>query len=223
MSALATQRSDCGNSGEADLFAQLTADIREKGYSINPVSLSMPLAEELLAHLQQMSAGQFDQAGIGRDQRYIKNSFVRTDEVCWINGESAAGRDWLGWAARLQQYLNRHLFLGLFSFESHFAHYRPGDYYKRHVDAFKGEANRVLSVVIYLNHGWGPTDGGELVLYMNDRDRAGIKVTPAMATVVAFLSEEFLHEVLPANRDRYSIAGWYRVNTSILNKIDPPR
>lgn len=48
------------------------------------------------------------------------------------------------------QLLNRHLLLGLFSFESHFTHYRAGDFYKQHQDAFKGQANRILSLVVYL-------------------------------------------------------------------------
>lgn len=38
-----------------------------------------------------------------------------------------------------------------------------------------------------------------------------------LGTLVVFLSEEFEHEVLPAKRDRYSIAGWFRVNPSALN------
>ena len=114
------------------------------------------------------------------------------------------------------------MFLGLFSFESHFAHYRPGDYYKRHYDAFRGEANRVLSIVVYFNSGWTPKEGGELVLYKDDKDRQGTKVIPLMGTIVVFLSEEFPHEVLKAKRDRHSIAGWYRVNTSLGDKVDPP-
>jgi SM-20-related protein len=48
------------------------------------------------------------------------------------------------------------------------------------------------------------------------------KVVPQMGTLVVFLSERFPHEVLPAHADRYSIAGWFRVNTSINNQIDPP-
>ena len=47
-------------------------------------------------------------------------------------------------------------------------------------------------------------------------------VTPSFGTIVVFLSEEFPHEVLPAKRDRYSIAGWFRLNSSIANNIDPP-
>src|SRR5699024_10260667 len=105
----------------------------------------------------------------------------------------------------------------------HFAHYSPRAYYKRHRDAFRGEANRVLSVVASLNSRRGAHDGGELVLYREDRDREVIKVVLLYGSLVVFLSEEFPHEVLPAKRDRYSVAGWYRLNASLGNKIDPPR
>ena len=53
---------------------------------------------------------------------------------------------------------------------------------------------------------------GELVLYKNDQDVNGIKVLPEFGTLVIFLSEEFPHEVLPALRDRYAIAGWFHIN-----------
>ena len=85
-----------------------------------------------------------------------------------------------------------------------------------------GEANRVLSVVAYLNSSWSQDDGGELVLYRDEQDAEGIKVTPLNGTLVIFLSEEFPHEVLPANRDRYSVAGWFRCNTSQEQRVDPP-
>ena len=219
------QRVDSGfsDSSDDDLFSRIASDIRLQGYSIQPCALAPDLVEQLYQHVQHMRADQFENAGIGRQQDYMHNTFVRTDEICWINGTSEAGTNWLSWSADLQQYLNRRLFLGLFSFESHFAHYGPGDFYKRHVDAFKGEANRVLSLVVYLNPDWNTEKGGELVLFRDDNDRDGIRVLPAMGTIVVFLSEEFPHEVLPANRDRYSIAGWYRVNTSNSEKVDPPR
>jgi len=136
---------------------------------------------------------------------------------------------WLSWTQSLQAFLNRRLFLGLFSFESHFAHYAKGDFYKKHKDAFKGEGNRVLSVVVYLNQYWSKQDGGELVIYPNQQSTSAViddhtvSVTPGFGTVVVFLSEEFPHEVLAAQRDRYSIAGWFRLNCSIDNNIDPPR
>lgn len=211
------------NSTNETLFARIAGDIQQRGYSIHPAALPPYLNGALFDTVRTLDLEKFSNAGIGRGEDYVKSEFVRTDEICWITGETNTGKLWLDWAGALQQYLNRRLFLGLFSFESHFAHYGAGDYYKRHLDAFKGEANRVLSLVVYLNSGWTNEDGGELVLYQDESDREGTKVTPLNGTIAVFLSEEFPHEVLPASRDRYSIAGWYRVNTSLGNKIDPPR
>lgn len=205
------------------LFARIADDIRQQGYSICPAALPDALSQALLECQHAMSEEAFTRAGIGRGDDHLRNEFVRTDEICWITGESEAGAQWLNWTAELQTYLNRQLLLGLFSFESHFAHYRPGAYYKRHYDAFRGQANRVLSVVAYLNSGWTTAEGGELVLYQDDQDKDGVRVLPLMGSLAVFLSEEFPHEVLPASRDRYSIAGWFRVNTSIAGHIDPPR
>ncbi|MFT6056566.1 MAG: SM-20-related protein [Pseudohongiellaceae bacterium] len=205
------------------LFARIAIDLRDKGFSINSTSLPVSLSEQLRAHVLSMDEENFSAAGVGRGNDFVKDSLIRTDEISWITGDSKAGSDWLRWASSLQKYLNEKLLLGLFSFESHVAHYGVDDYYKRHCDSLKGEANRVLSLVLYLNSGWAAADGGELVLYENDQDLDGIRVTPLLGTLVVFLSEEFSHEVLPANRDRYSVAGWFRVNGSVSTKVDPPR
>ena len=66
---------------------------------------------------------------------------------------------------------------------------------------------------------WKAEDGGELVLYRGEEDSQGMRVSPSWGTIVVFLSEEFPHEVLPANRDRYSIAGWYHLNSSTLPRV----
>lgn len=211
-----------GGKSDDELFLRIAEDLFAKGYSINPAALPLALADLLYHQISRIDDDGFSRAGIGRDQQHMLNSFVRSDEICWITGASAAGQLWLEWAQRLQVFLNRRLFLGLFSFESHFSHYAPGDYYKRHCDAFKGEANRVLSLVVYLNHDWQPDDGGELVLYLGDEDNQGLRVTPGFATIVVFLSEEFPHEVLKSSRDRYAIAGWFRVNGSTSERVDPP-
>ncbi|MFT6471898.1 MAG: SM-20-related protein [Neptuniibacter pectenicola] len=210
------------STGDETLFGLIAQDIEKQGYSIRPGALPEELANALLLYQQNVETEKFKRAGIGRGDDYLENKFVRTDEICWITGETEVGKAWLDWSSGLQSFLNRRLFLGLFSFESHFAHYGPGDYYKRHYDAFKGEANRVLSVVVYFNTGWTHEEGGALVLYKDDADKEGVKVVPLMGTLVTFLSEEFPHEVLPAARDRYSIAGWFRVNTSATDKVDPP-
>lgn len=212
-----------GNTVDETLFGLIADDLERQGYSIRPGALPEDISSSLYSYQQSLNKNKYADAGIGRGEDFLRTKFVRTDEICWITGESEAGSKWIEWTSRLQRFLNQKLFLGLFSFESHFAHYSPGAYYKRHYDAFRGEVNRVLSVVTYLNPAWGHTDGGELVLYSDDRDREGLKIVPLYGTVLVFLSEEFPHEVLPATRDRYSVAGWFRVNTSINNNIDPPR
>ncbi len=204
------------------LFERIAKDLQMQGYSICPLALPVQLANSLHNHQQTMDDEKYTKAGIGRGEDYLTNEFIRTDEICWITGESPAGREWLGWTDKLKCFLNRRLFLGLFSFESHFAHYAPGDFYKKHYDAFRGQANRVLTIVVYLNPGWLSTDGGEMIMYRDDDDREGIRILPMMGSIVVFLSEEFPHEVVPASRDRYSIAGWFRVNTSVSDKVDPP-
>lgn len=208
---------------ESGLFEGVASDLASQGYSIRPNALAPELTESLWREVSALGEDWFQRAGIGRQHDYQVNRFSRTDQVCWIEGDSAPCRAWLQFTESLRQYLNRTLFIGLFSYESHYARYQPGDFYKRHLDAFKGQSNRRVSTVLYLNPGWGPDDGGELVLYRTEDDREGLKVTPAFGTLVCFLSEQFPHEVLAAKRTRYSIAGWYRVNASTAERADPPR
>lgn len=222
MNQSTTLYDDFNAGNDTSLFESIAQNIASKGYSIHPNGFPEALLGQLSDRVQIIPAEKFTRAGVGRENDHTLNDFVRTDEVCWINGESFAGLAWLSWAEALQRFLNRRLFLGLFSFESHFAHYAKGDFYKKHQDAFKGEANRILSLVVYLNSGWQLEDGGELVIYTDESEKDSVRVTPGLGTVVVFLSEEFPHEVLPANRDRYSIAGWFRVNNTGADRIDPP-
>lgn len=219
----ALARSGNDNTSDEALYGLIAKDLELQGYSIRTCALPEILRDALTEHALSLAADNYEPAGIGRGEKFLHSDLVRTDEICWITDESNAGMHWLSWTTGLQAFLNRKLFLGLFSFESHFAHYAKGQYYKRHVDAFKGEANRVLSLVVYLNPDWTPDDGGELVLYKDEFDQNGIRVSPLLGTIVTFLSDEFPHEVLPAKRDRHSIAGWFRVNTSQNGRIDPPR
>lgn len=202
------------------LFERIATDIAARGFTVLPASLPPAIADDLMDGLARLDNDSFHRAAVGRARDETVNKFVRRDRICWIDEDAGIADEWLAWTERLRVFLNRRLFLGLFSFESHYAFYRPGDFYKRHYDAFRGEANRILSVVTYLNKGWLPEQGGELVIYTEDDC---VHVGPGFGTVVIFLSEEFPHEVLPATRDRFSVTGWFRLNTSGLDQIDPPR
>lgn len=205
------------------IFENIVDDLVTKGFSIQEHGLPDFITQALLACQRSISEAEYQAAGIGRAENYQKAEKVRGDEICWITGSSSEGALWLSWCEAMQQYVNRSLFMGLFSFESHFACYEPGKFYKRHVDAFKGQGNRVLSLVAYLNDDWTSEDGGELVLYADESDLIGTRVLPTKGTFVVFLSKQFPHEVLPAARSRHSVAGWFRVNGSVNDAIDPPR
>lgn len=219
-----------GSSGDSDdpLFSKIAEDLISKSWSVVDGALPPGLSLNLLTTIQSHNVPEFNEAGTGRNRDHQLNPFVRRDRIRWISGESDAELDWLQWSGALQHYLNRRLFLGLFSFESHFAHYGPGDFYKKHVDAFKPNGNergarREVSLVTYLNPAWQPEDGGELLIYDADGSEVIQRVLPRQGTVVVFLSTEVPHEVLPAKRDRFSIAGWFRLNGSLEERADPPR
>ena len=112
---------------------------------------------------------------------------------------------------RLRHVLNRVLMLGLFDFEGHLAVYPPGTYYRKHLDQFKGVGLRTVTCVLYLNRDWSEEDGGQLRIYTDPEDQGRYQeITPRGGTLVTFLSARFLHEVLPARRERISVAGWFR-------------
>jgi SM-20-related protein len=205
------------------LFESIVNDLVMKGFSVQQNTLPTFITEALLTCLRNMSDKEFQKAGIGRASNFQHADTIRTDDISWITGSTVEGDIWLSWCDALKNYINKALFMGLFSFESHFACYNEGAFYKRHVDAFKGQSNRVLSLVAYLNDQWLESDGGELVLYTSEEDKTGIKVRPEKGTFVIFLSEQFPHEVLTSKRQRHSVAGWFRVNGSINDQIDPPR
>lgn len=205
------------------LFEHIAQSLETQGYMVLPAALPTELSDALVSLLSHTDDPEFHRAAVGRGTDQTRNQFVRRDQISWIEPGNTDADAWLGWTRRLMTYLNRRLFLGLFSFESHLARYEPGDFYKKHYDAFRGESNRVLSLVTYLNKGWETGHGGELVIYKPDSDDELIRVQPSFGTLVLFLSEEFPHEVLAGNRERYSVAGWFRVNGSIQNAIDPPR
>ena len=217
------------SSGDDDsCFEKIAVALSRQSWVVVPDALPPELSEALFAQVRSMTTEDFAAAGVGRSQAHMLNSFIRRDEIRWIDGATAAEQAWLDWSARLQRHLNRRLFMGLFSFESHFAHYVPGAFYKKHLDTFRPDqtergARRVLSLVAYLNPGWQMADGGELLIYDESGDNLVQRVLPVYGTVAVFLSDAVPHEVVAAKRDRYSIAGWFRVNGSRADRVDPPQ
>ena len=135
---------------------------------------------------------------------------LRGDHTRWfeMNALSEAQRPFVEALEALRHTLNRSLMLGLVESEAHYAVYAPGARYARHLDRLRHSDARVVSAVYYLNEAWDPDDGGALRLYL-DEGRTH-DVMPQAGTLVLFLSDRFEHEVLPATRERMSIACWMR-------------
>lgn len=197
----------------------IASQLRSAGWCLVPAAWPPELVAALRADLLARRDA-FAPAGVGRGGERV--TAVRRDCTHWLDGGSAPQRELLAEMERLRLGLNRELLLGLFDFEAHYALYPPGGYYRRHFDAFRGSASRILSTAHYLNEGWQPGDGGELVLW-DAADREVARLAPHAGAALFFLSEEFPHEVLPAQRERLSIAGWFRVNGSTARQPDPPR
>ena len=195
----------------------------EHGWYQRAHALPLDLINALRADLDALTEGdRLKRAGIGREQEFQIDRHVRRDWISWLTHRRPAQAEFLDAAESLRVALNRRLFLALFEFEAHLALYPPGAFYRRHFDSFKGQANRIVSLVLYLNPVWRTGDGGELVLYAPDDPNAEIaRIEPRAGTLVLFMSEEI--EVLPTTTDRASIAGWYRLNTTTAGLIDPPR
>lgn len=146
---------------------------------------------------------------VGRGATRTERPDVRGDKTEWLHASDAsfAQRAYFDAMDALRSGLNRELMLGLDELEAHFALYAPGTRYARHRDRFRDDDARVLSSVLYLNDDWRESDGGALRLYLHD---SPLDIYPSAGKLVLFLSADFEHEVLPATRDRLSIAGWFR-------------
>jgi SM-20-related protein len=173
------------------------------------------VVDGLAARFDCLEPARFAPAGLGRDRDLRVDGRVRGDRICWIECGHPATDAWLAWAERLRCALNHRLFLGLHDFESHFAWYPAGAGYRRHSDAFRGQAGRVVTTVLYLNREWRPGDGGELVLYGDAGIVPVARIAPDYATLVLFLSAEFPHEVLDTARARRSVTGWFRIREDL--------
>jgi len=195
--------------GPANL-ATLIEGIAGPGWVAMPEFLPAALVAALAARARQRhAAGDFRAAAIGSGTSRQIVAEVRGDEIHWLDRDPcAAEQEFLRRLEELRLALNRELQLGLFECECHYALYPPGAVYARHVDQFAGDARRIVSTVLYLNEAWSADDGGQLRLYLEDGGHAD--VLPEGGTLALFLSERFAHEVLPASRERLSLAGWFR-------------
>ena len=145
---------------------------------------------------------------------------IRRDSTLWFNPLDLSTSQQILWShlEELRLALNEKLLLGLWELEGHYASYSPGGFYKRHLDRFRSDDARTISIVFYMNDEWKIGDGGALKIYtgsgspadLNSSPNASIEINPLAGRLVCFLSDRIEHEVLESLKERKSFAGWFR-------------
>jgi SM-20-related protein len=186
--------------------------LAERGFYVGASIFDAALTARLEARARVLSeARAFDAARVGRAAQASRAHAIRGDQTRWLDDSPSDPAEQAASTAvrALRQSLNASLFLGAHSHELHFAHYAAGASYKTHRDRFADDDARLISLVFYLNDVWPRDAGGELAIY-GDAMQPIARVLPRAGTMVAFRSERFPHEVLPATQDRFSLTGWLR-------------
>jgi len=192
----------------SDKLTALVDGIASDGFSIVDDFLLEEEVDSIL-NLDEFknSLLQFKKAGIGNNDNKQINEGIRGDYIHWID-RATAPVPLLNYLSKLKDLINavnQGLFLSLKDYEVHLTNYPTGSYYKRHLDQFKKDDHRKLSVICYLNKDWKAEEGGQLRIY--DQDKA-LDVLPLAGRLVCFRSDMLEHEVLPATRPRLSLTGW---------------
>jgi SM-20-related protein len=187
-------------------------------------------ARAMRAELEALlERGAFRPARVGHGASRQQATDIRSDRICWFkvdrtdivdstmndddddddgDGDGVVpGPAVLRYLAALDDTrvaIARSCFLSLAHIDLHAACYEPGTRYGAHLDTFRDDQRRVISVCYYLNEEWHEDDGGFLRLHTQPpRD-----IAPRFDRLVIFKSGTMLHEVLPVRRRRFSTTGW---------------
>lgn len=189
-------------------FDTIADELAERGFAVADQFLSQTEVRTILSLDEfKTSADGFRRAGIGKQQHHQINETIRGDYIQWVDKRSSPPglSIYLARIEGLMQYINQTLFLSLKDYEVHMTVYPAGAYYKRHLDQFKRDDHRKLSVICYLNEDWKEEHGGHLRIYLPD---GPLDILPVAGRIVCFRSDQLEHEVLPATRARLSLTGW---------------
>jgi len=198
-----------------DLLDVISAEIYQKSFVIIDDFVDEEFRRALLAEQNELvKQGKFRHAAVGKGGQKQVRTEIRSDEVYWMDADELTPLQKAYWEKieEIRKVLNQRCFLGLRSFEGHFAKYPIGSFYKRHLDQFHAVPHRVVTVILYLNESWTVEDEGALRMYLPQEDGTEEvqDVLPLGGRLVVFLSGEIPHEVLPTKKERISITGWLK-------------
>jgi SM-20-related protein len=196
---------------ENPLYERIISDISTQHYSIIDNFFTFEEVLELRESLiEKYKEDEFKKSAIGNRVNEVIEKAIRGDVILWIDefATNTAESIFFKRINDFKNYLNRTCFMGINQKEFHYAIYPKGTFYKRHLDTFKNDDRRKLSLVCYLNdEDWQPENGGELVLYLENEDKV---IYPFLGKMVIFESQLLEHEVKPVNTTRLSITGWLK-------------
>lgn len=193
---------------EENHLNELADGLADQGYAVVDNFLSQEEVQAILATVDfKNGLLQFKKAGIGKSQEKQINESIRGDYIQWIDAATAqeAVQVYLNRLKQLMEFVNRSLYVSLKDFEVHQTIYPIGSFYKRHLDQFKKDDKRKLSVICYLNEDWKESEGGQLRIYLPN---GSTDIFPLAGRLVCLRSDLLEHEVLPATRERLSLTGW---------------
>lgn len=189
-------------------FDSIADGLAEKGYAVVDGFLTPSEVSDILTHETfRQGTTTLKRAGIGKSQSLQINESIRGDYIQWMDKKTAPtpAKVYLDRLDALIAFLNPALYLSLKDVEVHFTIYPVGSFYKRHLDRFKTDDHRILSVICYLNEQWTDADGGQLRMHLPDSTEDFL---PLGGRLICFRSDRIEHEVLPARRERLSLTGW---------------
>jgi len=189
-------------------FDQIADDLAEFGYAVSESFLTAQEVDSIL-QLDEFKEGMlhFRKAGVGKQQEKQINESIRGDYIQWVDKANAPQpiKIYLTKIQSLISSLNQNLFLSLKDYEVHMTIYPSGSFYKKHLDQFKVDDHRKLSIILYLNKNWKEDEGGQLKMHLSHGSK---DIFPEAGRLVCFRSDTIEHEVLPASRERLSLTGW---------------
>ena len=175
------------------------------------------LVKELYDEAHQLyESGALQSADIGKEQEKQSDHTIRKTQIFWFQPEqlSAVQQRFYDKLHEIRNELNRTCYLSLVDMEFHYALYPSGSFYVRHLDQFRSDNRRLISVLLYLNEDWKEEDGGTLRLYLEQPEQGHIDIMPEAGNFVMFRSSELEHEVLPTQRTRYAVVGWMKTHAT---------
>ncbi|RLZ11526.1 2OG-Fe(II) oxygenase [Faecalibacter macacae] len=198
------------------IYEKIIDDILEQKYSISDNFFSSEETTQLRNHVINQNTNEgFHQAAIGNSQNEKILKSIRGDKIKWIDeaNKNEVEEIFFTKVNDFISYLNRTCYMGIEESEFHYAAYTKGTFYQRHVDAFKNDDRRTLSMVFYLNdEDWKDEFGGQLALHLlnDDGSEKELNILPFAGRMAIFDSKTIPHEVKTVKKTRYSITGWLK-------------